>query len=848
MKLRLHILALFAIAAPAVFGAAAVSAQAASNELEIARRALGDENWYTAERRAGIASSLPGLRDEARLVQLEALARSRRVAEIPSRLESWGNPAGEPFRYWRAFALAETGKRDEARALLKAKFAEPAFALLAERLAARIEREAGNTDAACAHFAAAAAMLPSNAVARTDNAVEWARARLASGDSKGALAVLEKEGAVEAKGRAGDAARLFAAEIAFGDGDAKMARKLRERILSAGAGADEEAFVRASLAIADDEWRSGATNAALVHASNAVARAARRDLKSAAGFGLGFMELAVPSLRTNGMARVNETVRAAPDAPGAADALMRLAGALLDGGDAAEALKAYDLFLQAYPSQLHKVRALEGRGLALAALGRSTEAVGAFARAAQIATNTEERARCQFRQGDALLASGRFQEAANAYGAVRGTNLAAFAQFQVADALSRAGKHVEAAAQFRKVMRGGGRYAVEAGLRLASGATASGRTETALEVYNRLLGSAVGGKSKSLPELTREQRARALEGRGRANYLAYRFEDAERDFAEVVKLDAARAGRMRFFCSLCRYGAGRDDEAYQSAKKLFGETEDPSLKADLMLWLAKFDFAKRDYSAAFAAFEACATNAHLSAGRRLDALVRAARCAAAQSDYGKIIEIVSRVLSDPAAVAAMGKKKDSPETRIVAEALMLQGEALVDLARFDEAVLVLERASALPVPDDMRRRMAILKADCQFARGADNSAFYRKAADEYKAVQQDADASPSMRLAASFKLARALEKQHSYDDAYDQYYANVVMAYVDGVRAKGILFDGDARAFFARAAFILADANEASGKLRQAERVLRYVVDAHVPAAEEARRRMARLKKEGGFK
>lgn len=841
MRSSVQFLAFFALAASAAFGAAPVPLHVASNELAIARRALGDGNWYTAERRSGIALGSPELGNEARLVQLEALARSGRASEIPSRLESWGNPAGEPFRYWRAFALVESGKYDEARAILKEKFDESELALLAERLAAQLEHEAGDYKAASAHFAAAADLIPSNGTARVENALAWALNFVSAGDGKGAREVLAKEGALEAGGSAGDAARLLAADVAAKSGDAKGARSLRERIVADGGKAAEDAFVRASLALAEEDWLAGSTNSAITFASNAVARASRPGLKALAGFDLGFRELAMPGLRTNGIARINALVREFPDVPGAEEALVRLADALLVGGDAEEALKAYDRFQQAYPAQTRMVHVFEGRGLALMELGRVTEAFGVFARAVQVATNEEARARCQFHQGDALMAAGRFSEAADAYGAVKGTNLVSFARFQQADALSRAGKSELAAKRFREVMHGGSEYAVEAGLRLASGYASAGRMEDAAGVYGELLGK----PAKGMPELTSGQRARALEGRGRVNYRAYRFEEAERDFAEVAKIDASRTGQMRFFCSLCLYGAGKDDKAYSSAKELLAETPDSPLRADLMLWLAKFDFAKRDYPSAFAAFEACATNQHMAAGRRLDALVRAARCAAEQSDYNKLIEIVTRVLSHPAAVAATTQK--TAETPIVAEALLLQGEALMDQARFDEAVLVLERAAGLSIPDEMRRRVSILKADCLFARGADNSAYYQRAVDEYRAVQQDADTPPSTRLAVSFKLARALEKLHNLNDAIDQYFANVILAYVDGVKG-GVLFDGNARAFFARAAFNLADAYEASGETWKAERVLRYVVEAQVPSADEASKRISRLKKEGGFK
>ena len=868
MRRMAAILALVAFCAPG----ADMPPSAASNELVIARRALGDGNWYTAERRAESAASLPNLRTEARLVQLETLARSGRVAEIPARLESWGNPAGDPFRYWRAYALVSAGQHDAARSLLEEKFNDSHLAALAARLAARMEVSAGNRKAAEGHFAAAAALLASNAVARTENASEWAAARRAGGDVKGALEVLGKEGALDAAGAPGDAARLLGADLADESGDASRARALREDLVKAGEKTDPDAYVRAALVLADGDWQAGSTNAALAMASNAVVRAVKGDLASIAGFNLGFKELAVPSARASGAARIGALVRAHPDAPGAGDALLRLGDNQLAAGEGEDALKVYDQFLQAYPAHPGTLHALEGRGLAFKAQGRETEAVGAFARAAQIATNVEDVARCQIRQGDALVASSRFAEAAGVYGEVKGTGLVEFAQFQRADALSRAQLSMEAAEQFRKVMDDGGKYAVEAGLRLAAEMVSLGRTEaalgrmetalkrmeTAINVYSRLLGEKSGAdadrlddgakvraKARALPPLTPAQRTRALEGRGRANYRAYRFEDAERDFAAVAKADSGRAGEMRFFCSLCRYGAGRDDEAYASARALLEETPDSPLRADLLLWLGKFDFARRNYGAAFAAFESCSTNQHVSVARRLDALVHAARCMAAQSDYPKVIEIVSRVAAHPAAVAAAGRQ--TPETPIVAEALLLQAEALIDQARFDEAVLVLERAARLPVSDDMRRRAAALRADCLFARGADNSAYYQQAVDAYRTVQQDADTPPSMRLAVSFKLARALEKMHNYSEASDQYYANVVMAYVDGVRA-GVVFDDNARALFARAAFNLADEREAAGKRREAERMLRYVVDAHVPSAAAARERIARLRKESGGK
>ena len=115
MRVPAVFLALVALCAAAAEPPSPLSPQALSNDLVVARRALGDGNWYTAEHRAAAASALPSLRDEARLVQLETLARSGRAAEIVARLDSWGNPAGDAFRYWRAYALAATGQVKAAR-------------------------------------------------------------------------------------------------------------------------------------------------------------------------------------------------------------------------------------------------------------------------------------------------------------------------------------------------------------------------------------------------------------------------------------------------------------------------------------------------------------------------------------------------------------------------------------------------------------------------------------------------------------------------------------------------------------------------------------------------------------
>lgn len=420
------------------------------------------------------------------------------------------------------------------------------------------------------------------------------------------------------------------------------------------------------------------------------------------------------------------------------------------------------------------------------------------------------------------------------------------ARFRRADALSRTEQSAVALEVFRTLFREGGEMSVEAGLRAAGLESRLGRVEQAVTAFAAVL----DGKAAWKP--TAEQRGRALSGRGRALYRAYRFRDAEKDFAEVAVLQPDRADEMAFLSALCLYGDGRDREAYAAGRNLLAKVGDSSLKGDLQMWLAKYDAGRREWAAAIAGFEACAANPRVTDVRRVEALVRGIRCAVALPDYPKAVELAGRVATNAVAVAAA--EKAQPASALVAEAFVLQGEALIELARFDEAVLVLERASHVPAPAAMLRRAGMARADCLFAMGADDAKRYRGAIDAYRALLQDEDLPDSLRLAAAFKVGRALEKLGRLEESADQFYVNVVMAYWNAVRpdapddARRHWFDGNARAVFARAAFILADYYEARGQAGQAQKVLSYVVAARVPAAEEASRRMARLKEKGDLR
>ena len=359
-----------------------------------------------------------------------------------------------------------------------------------------------------------------------------------------------------------------------------------------------------------------------------------------------------------------------------------------------------------------------------------------------------------------------------------------------------------------------------------------GRVDEAMATYRQVLEkypkTAVAEKLKTVVRL------RELEAEGRRLYGAARYDEAMKVFVRVASEDSARRQRMAYFEMLCLYGQGFDERAEQKARELVEKCPDAVVRADALLWLAKYLYNRREWKESGALFVTCSESS-VPPETAAESLLWASRAALSENDFKRAIQLSTRLL------------ERYPDAKSKPRALLVQGEALVELARFDEAVLVFERVT---VADDVlpkeRLRAQILKADAFYVMGADNSARYAAALEAYQSVLISEALSPSGRLTVSFKIARTLEKLKRMDEAIEQYYAHVVLAYRDG-RRQGERFNEEARAAFSRAAFRLADEYESRGRDYQALRVLDLVAESDVPAAEAARQRIGRIQGEGGF-
>jgi tetratricopeptide (TPR) repeat protein len=421
------------------------------------------------------------------------------------------------------------------------------------------------------------------------------------------------------------------------------------------------------------------------------------------------------------------------------------------------------------------------------------EAIETWPEAARMAAVQEAR-------GWAFQKLGRHQEALDAF--ARAADLAAdddaraTAVMKTGDVLSELGRGEEAMAKYR-------------------------------EVLERFPSTPVADRLKKLVQL------RELETRGRESYRSYHFAEAMEMFAEVAAKDPSRKPRMDFYEVLCLYGQGMDEAAVRKASALASGCSDRKIRAEALLWLAKFDYNRSDWKTARVRFAEYASMLPDSPSAPM-ALLWAARAALAENDLERAIKTVTALV------------ERYPASSAVAPALLVQGEALIGEARFDEAVLVLERVAIAQGDAADRTRAQMLKADALFAMGADNPVRYSAALEAYQAIKFGGSLSPSENIVVSFKIARSLERLKRVDEAIDTYYTRVVLAYREG-RGRDEYYDDAAKAAFSRAAFWLADEYEMRGMAFQATSVLRLVASSDVPAAEEAARRIERISMKGRF-
>ena len=353
-------------------------------------------------------------------------------------------------------------------------------------------------------------------------------------------------------------------------------------------------------------------------------------------------------------------------------------------------------------------------------------------------------------------------------------------------------------------------------------------------VLERYPETPTGRKVKVLVDL------QELDDAGRSLFRSCCFPEAQEKFAEIARRDPARKPRMDYLAVLCLYGQGRDVEAVEKAERLAKECPDAVIRAEMTLWLAKSLFNESRWRESRDLFALYATNLVPTSAQAPSALKWASRASYALRDYQGAVDLVTLLM------------KSYPDSAETPAALLIQAEALIAKARLDEAIVVLDRVISNPKQiktsesDENILLARRLRADALFAMGADNSVRYTEALEGYRQLLQGVAITPDERLQLSFKIAHTYEKLRRVDEAIEQYYSGVVLAYRTG-RVDGIVFSEESVANFSNAGFRLARIFASRGEDNRAEHVLQLVAKSDIAPAiiEKARDQLSELQKKG---
>ncbi len=795
-----------------------------------ATAALNDGNYPLAEQRFVqylAVKSAKNTDEESRLALshlCHALAGQRRYADILGLLDKNADivAAGDDrlFTYWRAYALLESGN--------------PASALDLIDPVARLSAKTNDTAnlnlmrlAADAYFR----LGTPDADARARESVD-AFLRSAP-DADPALPL--------------DGARLLQARLFLREGN-------REKAIATFTGiASNEtagAALRANALVNLVDLAATNSPAALEYAE----RLARLPLgKSATDYLIrcGRILASRPSTAEAGARYLKKAVRDNSTSPQAPDAQFALAEAWLSAGSNDLAAAEFKTYLETYgmtPGQA--ARATIWRAEALFRLEDFYDAATLFQKAAQTTTNALLTVALGIRAADALYANDNYESAAALYRAsydrpeieaepgseakdivkrlytdapsgAEFRYLANRSRFQEADCLERCGQAADAQKRFATLATDAGPFTEDALYRSAlllerkGGDVESGNA--AIASYTGLITS-----TTNLP-----LKCRALLGRGRCHYRRKSLQVAIDDFraAEQAGFDSADEAELYHIYAL--YALGQDDKASKRAEDFAARAGESPVLPTLSLWLAQYRYNVGDFEKARTHFLDFASRWPDDSRAPL-ALLWAAKSALRLSDNQGAVDIL----------AALGKRNDADA--LLPEARYTQATALCNLARFEDAVLVLDDATVKFPSSEFATRSLILKGDAIFSLGGSAKSNYgvTNAITAYDIAATRTDATPDMRLECFYKRARCLEKAGN-PSAADRYYNDVItpfyaLAEEGNVQASTI-------SFYERAVFACALLKERQGKTDEAIGILRRLVEYDTPEREPALREIERL-------
>ena len=790
------------------------------------RASLDDGFFVLAEQLAhGVLRANPNDAEkrEATLLLTHALWGQKRYSEMLDLLKSYN---GEPeFVYWRARAHFELKQYDAALGVLDAAgegMAGSPYAPAALRLKGHVEQVTGRLPEAEASFRLFASAFPEHPE-RIRNQFDLADVLAALSRIPEALVVYESL-AKDPDANAAHRAQLKQAHLLYTQESVKNLDVAR-RMLSGLATNDQVrlAFrIDACVDLAALEEQAGQK----VESEKAMRRgiALSPDARQRVPLKLALARLLLRGDDTLGALKLLEECRAeAPNETIAAELQLEKAGALLQAKRFAEADEAYQVYLAVADDPAGLLQAYFGKGLALLELGRFSEAAMALDKAVAGLAQPDEKADALFKAADAYYLADKFVEAEKRY-RLFVTDFSKHenvpnALYQLGLSLAGTGRRADALEIFQglEMEHASSSFAEKAALRSADLLKANYQWEEALEKFTQI------GQTYTNSPATQ---ALSLHQRGLVLYQLGRHAEAQGVFEAVVAdySDSEYVPQATYLRGFCLAFQGKIEEGVQTCRDFVDQYPDSEWTPGVIFWLAERYFNLGNYEEAEPLFLRIASGFK---GNPLAprALYWAGRCAAEQSSYVKAVERYSEI------------KKNYPKSEILPQVRFSQGDALTQLGEFARAILAFEEIIK-NYPDSYLVNAAWgRKGDCQFSLAVDSPARYTEAMGSYQAILDRPSAPVAIKLQAEYKVGRCLEKTKAPKKAFSRY-MNVVYTFIneDVERSSYNIM------WFTRSAFGAATLKEQDKAWLDAVLVYERVLEAGVPAQDEALKRIKKIK------
>ncbi len=514
----------------------------------------------------------------------------------------------------------------------------------------------------------------------------------------------------------------------------------------------------------------------------------------------------------------------APNEAIAAELQLEKAGVLLRMERFKEADEAFQIYLDVADNQAGLARAWLGKGMALLRMDRFAEAAAMLDKASKGLDDPSMRADALFKAADAYYLTGKYDEAEKRYYAFAtgfpGHANAPNALYQLGLSLVNLGRLNDALGIFRNLEADFPQslFAHEAALRTADVLRASQQWDQALAKYAQIgqtyTNSATAAFCQHQQGLVLYQLGRYAEAQKMFDLLLARYPESTW---------APQASYMRGFCL---YYLGQPEEAVKTCREFIDAYPDSEWVPEVVFWLAEQYYNLGQYREAEPLFLRVAQE--FSASKLAPrAMYWAGRAAAAQLNYTTAVERYSEVA------------KGYPSSDILPQTRFAQGDALTELGEFSRAILAFEEIIKNYPDSPLLNAAWGRKGDCQFSMATENPGRYGEAMNSYQAILDRPTAPVSLRLQAAYKVGRCLEKMNSPDKAFSRY-MDVVYTFAseNAERSSGNVM------WFTRAAFGAAAIKERNREWVEAARIYGRVVDANVPAREEALKRIEKIRSE----